>query len=58
MANDFLEAVEKLNEFLKTTEEERILDTILNGIKNLDYYLEIATTTTCTIIPPGTPKNK
>lgn len=58
LANDFLEAIGKLNEFLKTTDEERILDTILNGLKNLDYYLEIATTTTCTTIPPGTPKNK
>jgi hypothetical protein len=44
---------------LENTNEEKILNTILKGLKNLDYYLQMPITTTlCTTINPGTPKNK
>ncbi|MEJ7827214.1 MAG: hypothetical protein WKF91_03435 [Segetibacter sp.] len=59
LAADFFEAIRKLQHFLATTNEEEVLDTMLRGLKNLDYYLQISPSiTACTTINPGTPKNK
>ena len=59
LTNDFIKAATILKEFLEKTEDESILDTILKGLKDLDYYMEISPTiTTRTTTPPGTPQNK
>ena len=59
LAKDFINAIYRFKIFLENTKEEKILDTMLNGLKNLDYYMQIPSTITiCTTINPGTPKNK
>jgi hypothetical protein len=59
LTKDFINAINKFKIFLETTNEEKILDTMLKGLKNLDYYIQIpSTVTTYTTVNPGTPKNK
>ena len=56
---DFLDALNKLKDFLQKSTDEKIFETVIKGLKNLDYYFEIPdVTTTETTINPGTPKNK
>jgi len=56
---NFVKALKTLKDYLEQTDDESIFDTILKGLKNLDYYVQMpSTTTTCTTINPGTPKNK
>lgn len=58
-AEDFLNAIKKVKHFLENTSEEELFDTILSGLKGLDYSLQnISLTTTCTTIAPGTIQNK
>jgi len=59
LAIDFLHALSKLKDFLQKNTDEKIFDTVIKGLKNLDFYFEVHNvTTTETTINPGTPKNK
>lgn len=58
LVKDFSSAIIKLKSFFQETEQDTVFDTIILGLKDLEYYQEIAATTTQTTINPGTPKNK
>jgi hypothetical protein len=59
LTNDFIKAVERLKLFLENTNDESIFNTIIKGLKGLEYYLPISSTIiNCTTVNPGTPKNK
>lgn len=58
LSRDFLRAIENLKYFLQNEADDSIYETILNHLKDFDYYLDIAPQMTiCTTINPGTPKN-
>jgi hypothetical protein len=58
LVKDFIEAIKKLRAFFESTSDESIFDTILKGLKDIDYYIQVSSTTTQTTVNPGTPKNK
>lgn len=53
---DFINAVNKFRLFIETTNDEKIFDTILQGLYKIEELP--STLTPCTTINPGTPKNK
>ncbi len=58
LLKDFLEAIKKLKHFIENDAAESVYDSIIDHLKNLDYYLDLATqTTTYTTVNPGTPRN-
>lgn len=59
LSKDFIDAIIKFKLFIGSNNDEKIFDTIIKGLKNLDYYIHIPPTVTKrTTINPGTPKNK
>lgn len=59
LASDFIQATVKLKEYLLNCENVDIFDTIIGKLKDLDYYIQISsTTTTCTTTNPGTPQKR
>jgi len=59
LASDFIQAIEKLKEYLFTSDDEDVFDIIIEKLKDLDYYIQISsTTTTYTTSNPGTPQNQ
>lgn len=59
LTTDLIIAFEKLKVFFQNCIDESLFDTIIKGLKDIEYYIPKSSSNKfCTTINPGTPKNK